>query len=112
MAKLRFALLLFAFVPSCASDDDSAPVPGKDFPCHIGELTGTWRITYEEKDGDCGPIQAETVSLDSSSPGGTGGSCKFSTDIISDDKCRYDFDYVCPTTDGKGTVQWTGVTRQ
>lgn len=100
-------IALLLLVSACGSSDDEPPLV-----CHLGELTGTWRTTYEERDGTCGPLPAETVSLSPSDPGGGTGGCKYATDAISADKCRYDFDYTCPTTDGKGTQRWTGVTRQ
>lgn len=105
--------LCFAMIAAsvaCGNSDDGSD-DGAGFACGIGELSGTWRISYKEVDGDCGPIPAETVNLSSSGSGG-GGACKTAVQDISSDKCRLDFDYTCPTTDGKGTQRWSGVTKQ
>lgn len=92
--------------PSSASTDEEE----SDFTCALGSLTGTWRITYAEQDGDCGPVPAETVSLGGS--GGTDPGCTYAPKKPSADKCSLEFDFSCPTTDGKGSQRWTGITRQ
>lgn len=96
---------------ACSDDADSAPTPGEDFSCAIGSLTGTWRVTYTEVDGTCGAIAAETVNFSATGSNGS-DPCTYHAQKVSGDKCRLDFDYTCPTTDGKGSTRWTGVTKQ
>lgn len=106
-ATLAFALL------ACGDDAPSPSEPEDDFACALGALTGTWRITYAEQDGDCGSVPAETVSLGGSSSGGGGaGPCTYAPKKPSADRCSLEFDFTCPTADGKGSQRWTGITRQ
>jgi len=81
---------------------------GGSHDCAIGSLTGTWRLTYAQTDGNCGPISAETVQA------GTPGSpsCSIASRQISPDKCRLDTSFTCPTTDNRGTQSWVAVLHQ
>lgn len=99
----HFCPLALLLLGACSSDDDK-------FACVLGEVSGTWRANYDELDGNCGSIASETTSLGS----GKGGAdpCTYFTSEVSEDKCKLDFDYSCPTTDGKGTQRWTGATNQ
>jgi hypothetical protein len=99
------AILAFGLFSCSSSTDGDAPA----FKCALGELRGTWQLTYVEKDGTCGPIAAETVVLTGESS--TPSSCKQDAVIVSDDKCRMDLDFTCPAGNG-GTQKWTGATRQ
>jgi hypothetical protein len=89
----------------CGAADDE---PFTD--CAIGELTGTWRIHYDETDGNCGPMPDETGIFDPSSE--MPAECSVQAKAISADKCRADLSWTCPTTDGKGTQKWVMVVRQ
>lgn len=77
------------------------------FACAFGELSGTWRVHYEETNGNCGTIADETVVL-GAAPDPAAGSCTRAADVISQDKCRADEDFTCPTGDNRGTQHWIG----
>jgi hypothetical protein len=79
-----------------------------ELTCALGELTGTWRIQYQEVNGDCGAIPDETSVFDP----GTGSGCTRDTRTISADKCRLDTSFSCPTADRLGTSAWGLVVRQ
>lgn len=108
--KTKHVVLLFASILLACSDDGGNSGDGSAFTCSLGALSGTWRISYQETNGTCGNLPDETVNYDSPSAGNT--NCKSSVSKLSDDKCRFDFEFACPTTDGKGTQQWSGVTKQ
>jgi hypothetical protein len=100
------ALLLVA----CSSSTTEPPFAG---PCHIGELTGTWHVTYAETDGNCGPVPAETVVLSASmTASAMGPKCTINADQVSADKCRLDSDFTCPLNGAVGTQRWVGATHQ
>lgn len=78
-----------------------------NFTCAFGELSGTWRVHYEETNGNCGAIADETVVL-GTAPDPAAASCTRAADVISQDKCRADEDFTCPTADNRGTQHWIG----
>lgn len=83
---------------------------GSDEPftdCAMGELTGAWRVSYTERDGNCGPIQDANLVL---TPGEVPAECTVRTFDISPDKCEMTTDIECPT-DG-GTVRTVDLSRQ
>ena len=90
---------------ACSSTEGS-----ETFACSLGSLEGTWRIHYEETDGNCGEIADETVVQGATDPGAD--SCTYAASTVSADKCRWDTDFTCPTTDQRGTQRWTGVMTQ
>lgn len=102
MEKIGVTFLLALAACSSSSEGEAPP-----FTCALGELRGTWQLTYVEKDGTCGPVAAETTVLtgESTAP----SACQQDALIISEDKCRMDLDFTCPTNNGSQT--WTGVTR-
>jgi hypothetical protein len=102
---MRFGLFVFIAACGCSSAGDQED----SFTCTIGSLTGTWRTHYEETNGNCGPIPDETNVF---KPGPPDPACTVRTDKVSADRCRYDSDWTCPTTDKNGTQQWTVVMRQ
>lgn len=95
----------FAMVACSSSTDGDAP----SFTCALGELRGTWRLTYSEKDGTCGPVAAETVVLTGESS--TPANCQQDALLLSADKCRMDLDFTCQAANG-GSQRWSGATRQ
>jgi hypothetical protein len=112
MNKAAHLLALGAALLGCGSDATSAP-PESEEPglvCALDSLTGIWRVTYTEHDGDCGPVASETVDLGGS--GGADPSCTYAPKKPSADRCSLEFDFTCPTTDSKGSQRWTGITRQ
>lgn len=103
---MRMFVALAVAVIGCSSaesDKDSS------FTCAMGSLTGTWRTHYTETNGDCGPIPDETNVFN---PGKFDPACTVRTNKFSADKCRWDADWSCPTTDKQGTQAWVMVTRQ
>lgn len=101
------ALFLAFLLAACDQEEPPALV------CSLGELTGTWRVTYDEKNGNCGPIPAETVASDAAKPPKPSEDpCTRRLHRVSSDRCRFDFDFTCPTTDGAGAQRWVGVTKQ
>jgi len=98
-------LVLGITVAACSSESSTTFTD-----CKIGELTGTWRVTYTETDGTCGPLPSETASFNPGKQDPAAANCTFRTNTISADKCRADQDWTCPTTSGRGTSRWTGVT--
>jgi hypothetical protein len=99
------ALVFGMSVSGCASDDGNSEFND----CAMGDLTGTWRAHYDEVNGNCGPIADETALFDPDADPGPG--CIVNNSIISDDKCRADMDFSCPTTDDRGTQDWVMVMR-
>jgi hypothetical protein len=106
MRTLGAAALAIGIAACSSSSEGEAPA----FKCALGELRGTWRLSYKETNGDCGPIADETVVL----TGGTSAApaaCTQDALVISDDKCRMDLDFTCPAGNN-GSQTWTGATRQ
>lgn len=93
----------------------STTSPGKPFTaCTIGSLTGTWRVTYVETDGNCGKVADETVVLSSAATPGAPGTpaCTIAANQVSPDHCRIDLDFTCTLNGAPGTQRWIGATRQ
>ena len=79
--------------------------------CQLGLLTGTWRVQYQEVNGNCGTIADDTIVFDpSAEPPAT---CTIHSETLSIDRCRLDNDFTCEDVDDFGTVtlsqRWTGV---
>src|SRR5216684_2038592 len=72
------------------------------FTCAIGSLTGTWRVHYDQTNGNCGPINDETVIAGSPAP----ANCTIMTNQVSADHCRVDSAFTCPTADSRGSQAW------
>jgi hypothetical protein len=89
----------------CSSGDPS-------FTCAIGELSGTWRIHYEETNGNCGAVADETVVLSPAASQAASAGCTYAAQNISSDKCSLELDFTCPTTDNAGTQHWIGSMHQ
>ena len=104
--RILDGLCLAVLVGACSSSTDGdAP----SFQCALGELRGTWRLSYRETNGNCGPIADETVVLTGESS--TPAACQQDAVLISEDKCRMDLDFTCPTANG-GSQKWAGGTKQ
>jgi hypothetical protein len=107
--RLIGSLLAAGIVACSSSSERTTEEPA--FSCAIGELRGTWRISYEETDGNCGPVADETAILNpDADPPDTG--CTMHSELVSDDKCRMDMDFTCPLAGGvNGEQRWTGTVR-
>jgi hypothetical protein len=109
MEKIGTVFALFALLSACSSEDDNSAKPAV---CSIGELRGTWRISYTETDGTCGAVADETAVLDPNAEAPATG-CEYHSMSVSDDKCRMDMDYTCPLAGGvHGSQRWTGSLHQ
>lgn len=107
MSPFRPWPLLALLLLACDKDE---PEP---LQCSLGELTGTWRVVYTRKDGDCGPLPADTLAADGiNKTKPSEDPCSYKLRRISSDRCRFDFDYTCPSDDAKGSARFVGVTKQ
>jgi hypothetical protein len=91
-------------VGGCTLEATEEPESFKD--CHFGELSGSWRIEYEDLQpgaGCDGDIPAQTGLLDEDS---LGPGCQIDRSNVSPDKCQLDIQARCPTSDGLGTQSW------
>lgn len=95
---------LVVFLAGCGSADEEFT------DCRIGELTGAWRMTYAETNGNCGAIADETAIFDPNS-GPTPG-CVVHSSSVSADKCEGQVDSECAFPDGDGSVRWVMVLDQ
>ncbi len=79
--------------------------------CQLGLLRGTWRIQFQEVDGNCGAIADDTIVLNPEAE--PSPNCTFHSDMISADRCRSDTDFTCEEVNDLGEVtlsqRWTGV---
>jgi hypothetical protein len=80
--------------------------------CNLDSLSGTWRISYRETNGNCGAIPDETVNMSAAGSGSATTTCRSQSYSISSNKCRIDQSFTCATTDGSGTQAWTVVSQQ
>ncbi len=101
----------------CSSSTNATPFTA----CTLGtpQLTGTFRVSYLEQSGDCGPVPDETIVLSgtpaqvSAQVKTASAGCTYQADMISADKCRLDESFTCPLkAPYKGTQQWSGFLRQ
>jgi hypothetical protein len=104
VSRLIGAALGSLLLCSCTLEATEEPESFKD--CHFGELSGTWRIEYQDQrppGQGCGQIPAQTGLLDEDS---LGPGCQIDSSNVSPDKCQLDMDARCPTSDGLGTQTW------
>jgi hypothetical protein len=101
----RVIPLLFALIVACGGSDDPAVSP---LQCSLDDLSGTWRLHFAETNGTCGAIPDTTVTSGVADT----TACTVKKDVVSPDKCREEFDLVCPTDDLLGTVEFVGVLTQ
>jgi hypothetical protein len=106
--RIAWVVGVGAIALAACSDDDDAPA----FQCRMGELTGTWRVSYRETNGSCGPVSEETVVLESQTNQGAAAACTYGANKPSPDKCTLSLDYTCPLNGVQGTQQWIGQLRQ
>jgi hypothetical protein len=99
---------LFSALAGCGDNSDDK----SSLKCNINTLSGTWRVDYEERNGTCGPVPSETLTLTVSGLDEGTSPCEDHSRSVSNDLCRQDYDYTCPTTDKQGTQRWTGIIRQ
>jgi hypothetical protein len=110
------SFVLLTGLLACSSPSSSRPFTA----CAIGELHGTWRVSYaEQPNGNCGPIPDETAVIETTAQAmaaqmmAVKGGCSFQAETISDDKCRLDTSFTCPLkAPYQGSSQWAGYLRQ
>ena len=102
-------LLIASLAAPIACSSSSTGSSGFSGPCHIGELSGTWRVHYTQTDGNCGALPDETVIMDAAP---SNSKCTYAAKSISADKCRMDLDFTCPLPAGPGEQHWVGTLRQ
>lgn len=105
------AATVFGAATACggSSSSGAAAPPPASFTCNIGNLSGAWRAHYVETNGTCGSISDETVIAGSPAPS---SNCTVQTAQVSSDRCKAEWAFTCPTTDGQGTVSWVVVLDQ
>lgn len=101
-------LSIVAVLAACSSSSDGDAPPAA---CKLGELDGTWRVTYAETDGTCGDIADETAVLSPGAAADAQSQCTYNAQNVSADKCRIDLDFTCPFPNGVGSQRWTGSLR-
>lgn len=101
--RIGAAAFLSVVLGACSSSEDDPPAA-----CKLGELDGTWLVTYAEKNGTCGQLADETVVLSPGAAADAQSKCTYRAQNISADKCRLDLDYTCPLATGSGSQQWAG----
>ena len=108
MRIATIAMMALALV-GCTSGSTSAALPTS---CKQTDRVGTYRITYVEQSGNCGPIDSQLVSLNPGEPGGmgAGAGCTLNSERWSEGDCKLERDVTCPLPGG-GTVRTVGVTR-
>ncbi len=104
--KLASTIGLLALVAACSSSSQ------EHFTCAVGQLTGTWRLSYQETNGNCGAIADETVVLSPGAAQAASTGCTFAAQEVSADKCSMAVDFTCPTADNAGTQHWVGSMHQ
>jgi hypothetical protein len=109
MPRAVVTLSVGLMLASCGGGSSGgAPAPAP-FTCAIGELTGAWLVHYVETNGNCGPLNDETVLAGVPQ---TSSGCTVQSQQISTDKCTLDIQATCPTTDGLGTQTWVDALHQ
>ena len=117
MKKIRVgSVVLLTGVLACSSSSSNKPFTA----CAIGELHGTWRISYaEQPNGSCGPIPDEMAVIETTAQAmaaqmmAVKGGCTFQAETISPDKCRLDTSFTCPLkAPYQGTSRWAGYLKQ
>lgn len=105
MRKLGAGLVVAVTLVACSSD------PDRFTDCKLGQLTGTWRVSYTERDGNCGRIADETVSLSAATAAEAQSKCTYAVNTVSADRCQAEQDFTCALTGAKGTQRWVGTLR-
>ncbi len=103
-------LLIAGMLLGACGGEDQTPVPIEE--CQLGELTGAWRVTYEETDGTCGPIPDATVIMGNGVENGVEPEgCEIYSATRDADSCRSFVDFECVMSDGSA-VRWVIVQTQ
>jgi hypothetical protein len=85
---MRSLALLLALLAGCAS---SSPKDEPSGPC--AKRTGTYRFSYHERSGDCGP-QSESIVVVNGQPTDPGAGC-IGTVGYTSDNCKVTTDATC-----------------
>ncbi len=119
MMNLRVVtMLVLALLIGCSSAATQPPGPSS---CKRGDRVGTYRLTWTEQSGTCGPIPSSLVSLNADDGKGATAGCTLHSDVWSENDCKNERTFTCMQTvndpaqwGGKGTVTTdsVAVTRQ
>ena len=96
--KMIAFVMVASFMVACSSATEGRgePLPAT---CKRTDRTGTYRLTWTEQSGTCGPIEAELVSLnpaEDGKPAGTAG-CTLHSAVWSEGDCKSEVAATCVT---------------
>ncbi len=95
--RIAFAVVLLG-VAGCTSEASKTPPPAS---CNPDARVGTYKFTYVQQSGNCGPIDAQLVSLNPG-PGGAGAGCTLNSERLSEGGCKIERDVSCTGPDANG----------
>ncbi len=95
--KILVATMVLALV-GCSSSTGSTP----DAPSHCDRdaRVGTYRFTWVEQSGDCGPVDSQLVSFNPG-PAGAGAGCRINSERWSEGDCKLERDVTCQIDGGE-----------
>ncbi len=100
--------MLCVLLAGC-SGSSSGGSAGASGPC--GQRNGTYRVTFAERSGDCGPAPEQIFTPSDQQQQQTNPSCTDRT-TVSADSCHVTLDVICPvvatgdTVHDKGVINW------
>lgn len=89
-------------IAHCGGSHSDAP----SGPCQ--PLSGSYRVAFTQRSGNCGPIPEMIIQTNSASSGSGASACTQDLRTISPDNCRIDYDSTCPVATG-GALREEGV---
>lgn len=100
-------VVLAGMSAACTHTVEHAAPPAS---CNPDDRTGTYRVTYVEQSGTCGPVDTQLVSFNPG-PGAqsAGKGCTLNSERWSEGNCKLERDVSCSTP--TGTVRTIAVTR-
>lgn len=102
MNKLVYALPLI--LSACGGEASRSF--SEDFVCWYENPGGTWRQTYEELEGTCGPIPGAVFMLIEGVDLAGGPGCALLRQNVEHTQCLRGAEFQCPTIDEMGQQRW------
>lgn len=99
-------VLAVVLVVGCSGGSGSSAAPSS---CDRNARVGTYRLTYVEQSGSCGPIDSVLVSFNTDPGSAAGGGCVLNSERWSENDCKLERDVSCSTP--SGPVRTVAVTR-
>lgn len=93
----------FSLLFACSSAPTTAPAPSS---CNRADRAGTYRLTWTEQSGTCGPVPSSLVSLNASDTRATAG-CTLHSDVWSENDCKNERTFTC-VQQVNDPAQWGG----